>query len=179
MPGTMGASLANDDDLSRSETEPVWPAEAEFGPIAPLDPEDPRFETAEDPRIPEGQAFFKIGEAARLVGVKPYVLRFWETEFPWVRPEKTSAKQRRYRRQDVAALLQIRRLRYDAQLPIARTRELIKDDKKRGGGHLRHLGDAVTLLSPPNAPALLRRLAELRAGVLDLLAAVNDGQGED
>ena len=61
----MGASLANDEDLSRSEAEAPWPAEAEFGPIAKLDPEDPRFETADDPRIPEGQAFFKIGEAAR------------------------------------------------------------------------------------------------------------------
>jgi DNA-binding transcriptional MerR regulator len=152
----------------------LWTAE-DFSPIDAFDPDDPRYETDEDPRIPPGSSFFKIGEVAKLVGVKPYVLRFWEGEFPWVRPEKTSAKQRRYRRQDVAALLQIRRLRYDAQLTIARTRELIKDDKKRGGGHLKRLGEIGPVITVTEAtPALIGRLAELRAVALDLLAAVED-----
>ena len=49
--------------------------------------------------IPE-KPFFKIGEAARLCAVKPYVLRYWETEFRSVRPQKTRSKQRLYRRKD-------------------------------------------------------------------------------
>src|SRR5262245_43667638 len=70
-------------------------------------PDDPRYETPEDPRIPGERMFFKIGEVAELTGIKPYVLRYWEVEFPWIKPEKTSSRQRRYRRQDIALLLKI------------------------------------------------------------------------
>ena len=49
--------------------------------------------------------YFKIGEVARIVGVKPYVLRYWETEFSVIRPGKTQSKHRLYRRRDVASLI--------------------------------------------------------------------------
>ena len=62
--------------------------------------------------IPD-KPYFKIGEVAQLAGVEPYVLRYWETEFRTIRPEKTRSKQRLYRRKDVEAVMAIKRLLYD------------------------------------------------------------------
>ena len=67
--------------------------------------------------IPE-KPFFRIGEVARLCGVKPYVLRFWEGEFSGVKPEKTKSNQRVYRRRDVELLLEIRHLLYEKKFTI-------------------------------------------------------------
>jgi DNA-binding transcriptional MerR regulator len=64
------------------------------------------------PVIPD-KPYFKIGEVAELAGVEPYVLRYWETEFKVIRPEKTRTNQRMYRRRDVEAVLHIKKLLYD------------------------------------------------------------------
>jgi len=64
------------------------------------------------PSIPD-KPYFKIGEVAALAGVEPYVLRYWETEFKSIRPEKTRTNQRMYRRRDVETVLAIKRLLYD------------------------------------------------------------------
>lgn len=64
------------------------------------------------PEIPD-KPYFKIGEVAALAGVEPYVLRYWETEFKSIRPEKTRSNQRLYRRRDVERVLEIKRLLYD------------------------------------------------------------------
>ena len=57
--------------------------------------------------IPDKQ-YFKIGEVAEIAGVEPYVLRYWETEFKSIRPEKTRSNQRLYRRRDVETVLTIK-----------------------------------------------------------------------
>ena len=62
--------------------------------------------------------YFKIGEVARLIGVKPYVLRYWESEFSVLRPGKTRSRHRLYRRKDVETLLEIRRLLYAERYTI-------------------------------------------------------------
>lgn len=69
------------------------------------------------PQLPD-KLYFKIGEVAKLVGVKPYVLRYWETEFSSVRPGKTRSKHRLYRRRDVEALLEIKRLLHQERYTI-------------------------------------------------------------
>ena len=76
--------------------------------------------------IPD-KPFFKIGEAARLVGVKPYVLRYWETEFKSVKPQKTRSQQRLYKKRDVELLLQIRHLLYDKRYTIEGARTRLRD----------------------------------------------------
>ena len=77
--------------------------------------------------MPE-KLYFKIGEVAKLVGVKPYVLRYWESEFSIVKPGKTTSRHRLYRRRDVETLLDIRRLlhveRYTIEGAKRRLREL-------------------------------------------------------
>ncbi|OPY86823.1 MAG: MerR family regulatory protein [Syntrophus sp. PtaU1.Bin208] len=63
--------------------------------------------------IPPDKAYFRIGEVSRILGVEPSVLRFWESEFKSVRPIRTTAEQRLYRRQDVQELLTIKTLLYE------------------------------------------------------------------
>ncbi len=69
------------------------------------------------PEIPE-KLYFRIGEVSRLVGVEPYVLRYWETEFSALAPKKSGAGHRFYRRKDVELLLQIKQLLYDKRFTI-------------------------------------------------------------
>src|SRR3954464_7678944 len=68
--------------------------------------------------IPE-KLFFKIGEVCELSGVQAHVLRYWETEFPMLAPQKNRAGQRTYRRKDVEMALRIKELLYDEQYTIA------------------------------------------------------------
>lgn len=74
--------------------------------------------------------YFRIGEVSEIVGVKAYVLRYWETEFPDVRPTKSKSGQRLYKRRDVELLLQVRDLLYDERYTIdgakQRLRELMR-----------------------------------------------------
>jgi DNA-binding transcriptional MerR regulator len=75
--------------------------------------------------------YFKIGEVARLVGVKPYVLRYWETEFSVLRPGKTRSKHRLYRRKDVETLLEIRRLLYAERYTIEGAKRRLREGNVR------------------------------------------------
>lgn len=69
--------------------------------------------------------FFKIGEAARLVGVKPHVLRYWESEFPSLKPRKNPSGQRLYAKADIEILMEIRNLLYTDCYTISGARQLL------------------------------------------------------
>src|ERR1700674_2977091 len=75
--------------------------------------------------IPD-KLYFRIGEVARLAGIKPYVLRFWETEFPSLGPRKSGTGHRLYRRKDVELVLEIKRLLYDQRFTIEGARKFLK-----------------------------------------------------
>ena len=70
--------------------------------------------------------YFKIGEVSGIAGVPPYVLRFWETEFRQIKPKRTDAGQRLYRKQDVALILRIKHLLYDRKFTIEGARQRLK-----------------------------------------------------
>jgi DNA-binding transcriptional MerR regulator len=74
--------------------------------------------------------YFKIGEVADIVGVKPYVLRYWESEFSVIKPAKTRFKHRLYRRKDVETLLQIKRLLHEQRFTIEGARKRLKSLQK-------------------------------------------------
>ena len=81
--------------------------------------------------IPE-KLYFRIGEVSELTQTKSYVLRFWETEFPMLKPVKSRTGHRLYRREDVQTVLEIKRLLYDKGFTIEGARkELSKDSKGR------------------------------------------------
>jgi DNA-binding transcriptional MerR regulator len=76
--------------------------------------------------LPE-QSLFRIGEVARLTATKPFVLRYWETEFPTLQPVKSPSGHRLYRREDVQTVLEIRRLLYDEGFTIAGARRHLRE----------------------------------------------------
>src|SRR5581483_12415238 len=80
-------------------------------------------------RIPE-KLFFKIGEVCELIKVQPHVLRYWETEFPMLAPEKNRAGQRVYRRKDVEMVLRIRDLLYEEKFTIAGAKKKLADEMR-------------------------------------------------
>ena len=79
--------------------------------------------------IPD-KLYFRIGEVARLSRLPAYVLRFWETEFPQLKPTKSSSGQRMYRRRDVENVLQIKQLLYDRGFTIAGARQQMREAGK-------------------------------------------------
>lgn len=74
--------------------------------------------------------YFRIGEVAKIVGVKPYVLRYWETEFAVLKPGKTPSRHRLYRRRDVETLLEIKHLLYEEGFTIAGAKKKLKESEK-------------------------------------------------
>src|SRR5262245_46702162 len=80
-------------------------------------------------RIPE-KLFFRIGEVCDLIKVQPHVLRYWETEFPMLTPQKNKAGQRVYRRKDVEMVLRIRDLLYEEKFTIAGAKKKLLDEMR-------------------------------------------------
>jgi len=87
---------------------------------------------AEKQSIPN-KLFFKIGEVSRLAGVEPYVLRYWETEFSFLKPRKNRAGQRVYLRKDVDKILQVRTLLYEEKYTIEGVRRRLNSGSERIG----------------------------------------------
>jgi len=83
------------------------------------------------PAIPD-KLYFRIGEVARIAGVEPYVLRFWETEFPQLAPKKSGTGHRLYRRKEVELVLEVKRLLYEKRFTIEGARLYFEQNKKRG-----------------------------------------------
>ena len=84
------------------------------------------------------KSLYRIGEVSRITDTKPFVLRYWETEFPTLQPVKSPKGHRLYRRKDVDTVLLIKRLLYDEGFTIAGARR-----------HLRDVGDAPAGLDSP------------------------------
>ncbi len=84
-----------------------------------------------DPVIPN-KLYFRIGEVAKLAGIKPYVLRFWESEFHGLGPKKSGTGHRLYRRKDVELVLEIKRLLYEKRFTIEGARKILEAKPKRG-----------------------------------------------
>lgn len=82
-------------------------------------------------QIPD-RMYFRIGDVSDLVGVKPYVLRYWESEFPMITPEKSSTGQRIFRRSDVESFLLIKHLLYKERYSIEGARKRLRELKREG-----------------------------------------------
>src|SRR6202521_1617427 len=85
------------------------------------------------PEIPD-KLYFRIGEVARIAGIKPYVLRFWETEFPSLGPKKSGTGHRLYRRKEVELVLEIKRLLYEKRFTIEGARKFLETRGKPESG---------------------------------------------
>jgi DNA-binding transcriptional MerR regulator len=129
--------------------------------------------------IPE-KLFFKIGEVCELAGVQAHVLRYWESEFPMLAPQKNRAGQRVYRKRDVEMALRIKELLYEDQYTIAGAKKRLTNEL-RGGGKLKVVGNDEEVLVEESAtngelfsaagydrPPLAPRTAEERQGLKQL-----------
>ncbi len=125
------------------------------------------------PPIPD-RLYFKIGDVAKLCGVEAYVLRFWETQFPQLRPGKSGSGQRLYRRREVELALEIKRLVHGEGYTLAGARAVLEESQVRSGK--RRPSTAVVALPASSkagperiAAALDETRAELReiANLLD------------
>ena len=139
--------------------------------------------------IPE-KLFFKIGEVCELAGVQAHVLRYWESEFPMLAPQKNRAGQRVYRKRDVEMALRIKELLYEDQYTIAGAKKRLNNEL-RGGGKLKVVGEddgqiessgvesnGSELFPPPTTPGYTRsvapRTAEERQGLKQLASELRE-----
>jgi len=123
---------------------------------------------AKSPQIPD-RLYFRIGDVSELVGVEPYVLRFWETEFPMLQPRKGATGQREYKRRDVELLLEIKRLLYDERFTIAGARKTLKE-KIRVGRQKPAPKEQSQLRFAPEAAAPRTPLEEVKNELREILA---------
>jgi DNA-binding transcriptional MerR regulator len=91
---------------------------------------------------------YRIGEVSRITQLKPFVLRYWETEFPMLEPVKSSSGHRLYRQEDVNLVLKIKRLLYDEGFTIAGARRLLREQAGAGDSEPSGVGQMHTEAAP-------------------------------
>jgi len=111
------------------------------------------------PEIPD-KLYFKIGEVADLLGVEPYVLRYWETEFTQLTPKKSGTGHRLYRRKDVELLLRIKHLLYEKRFTIEGARQSLQTGGKQAKARSPKRGQQE-LFSEDRLPEIRRELTEI------------------
>jgi len=80
--------------------------------------------------IPAGRLYYSISEVSDMIGVKPHVLRYWETQFKMLRPKKGRGGARMYRKRDVEILFEVKQLLYENRFTIAGARRKLLDDRQ-------------------------------------------------
>ena len=135
-------------------------------------------------RIPE-KLFFRIGEVCDLIKVQPHVLRYWESEFPMLAPQKNRAGQRVYRRKDVEMVFRIRDLLYEEKFTIAGAKKKLLDESRAGSVRARIAEELPpeTAEAPPDpiatasdqsiSPHTRRVLRIIKSDLEDLLTRLN------
>jgi DNA-binding transcriptional MerR regulator len=132
----------------------------------------PRKKTAEKNKadvivIPD-KLYFRIGEVATLCRLPAYVLRFWESEFPQLKPVKSSTGQRMYRRRDVENVLRIKQLLYEQGFTIVGARQQLRSEAKPDKGQ-------AAIPFPTQSPAELHRIRQGLREILSLLSTRRTG----
>jgi DNA-binding transcriptional MerR regulator len=124
--------------------------------------EHQRYSTSDLTNAFATKPFFKIGEVARLIGVKPHVLRYWESEFPSLRPKKNPSGQRIYAKADIDAIVEIQNLLYNERYTISGARQM-----------LTRQGEKVPAKVPVNNTTVTQTLARLKDGIRELLTLLD------
>jgi DNA-binding transcriptional MerR regulator len=131
--------------------------------------------------IPD-KSLFRIGEVSRVTSTKPFVLRYWETEFPMLQPVKSPKGHRLYRREDIETVFTIKRLLYDEGFTIAGARRHLRDQTLEGNGTNGGAAPAETqghseesapqVMSPQLATLNRKTLLDLRDSLRSLLTVL-------
>ena len=121
--------------------------------------------------VTEETRLYRIGEVSRIADLKPFVLRYWETEFPMLQPVKSPRGHRLYRQEDVDLVLKIKRLLYDEGFTIAGARRHLRELPGNGAGGELANGDSPLRNSAglPTAHLNRRLLLDLRDALRSFL----------
>jgi len=119
-----------------------------------------RRENQEEVVIPD-KLYYKIGEVSEIIGVEPYVLRYWESEFGMVKPIRGKSKQRLYRRKDLESVLEIKKLLYKEEFTIAGAKRKLRESRSQGDGK-------------PQAPLSEEGYKNFLKGIRDELEIIKD-----
>ena len=120
--------------------------------------------------LPTGRLYYSISEVSDLVGVKPHVLRYWESQFKMLRPKKGRGGARMYRKRDIEVLFEIKQLLYDQRFTIAGARRRILDGRDEK--------DQIELpFSKLDREETLRALRKDMEGLLNLLRQEAQARG--
>jgi DNA-binding transcriptional MerR regulator len=117
--------------------------------------------------IPD-KLYFRIGEVASLCHLPAYVLRFWESEFPQLKPVKSSTGQRMYRRRDVESVLHIKRLLYEQGFTISGARQQLRTETKSEKSQ-------ATIPFPAHSAAEIQHIRQGLREILSLLSTRKTG----
>jgi DNA-binding transcriptional MerR regulator len=134
--------------------------------------------------------FFKIGEVAQIIGVRPHVLRYWETEFAALRPMKTRGAHRVYRRRDVELAMLVKRMLQDEGLTIAGAKKRLREiDRERAPSTSSSPAATTTTTAAASAPTPRAEAAQwvnvradmlvIRRELADLLKALEAAVSEE
>ena len=121
----------------------------------------------DDVLIPD-KLYFRIGEVADLCRLPAYVLRFWESEFPQLKPVKSSTGQRMYRKRDVESVLRIKQLLYEQGFTIQGARQHLRSEAKADKGQ-------STIPFPAHSPTEIQHIRQGLREILSLLTARRTG----
>ena len=106
-----------------------------------------------EPRQIPNKLFFKIGEVCEITDTQPYVLRYWESEFPALAPAKNSSGQRIYRRKDIETVLRIKQLLYEEGFTIAGAKKRLEAEMSgRGPTPVSMANEPAAVAAPPTSP---------------------------
>lgn len=122
-------------------------------------------------KIPN-KLFFRIGEVCELTDTQPYVLRYWESEFPSLAPAKNNSGQRIYRRRDIETILRIKTLLYEEGFTIAGAKKKLEQEMKEDSG-----GKPPTPGSALEDP-FREKLSEIKSELRELLDFIDSGEEE-
>ena len=117
--------------------------------------------------IPD-KLYFRIGEVASLCRLPAYVLRFWETEFPQIKPVKSSTGQRMYRKRDVESVLHIKTLLYEQGFTIAGARQQLRSESKSDKTQ-------TTIPFPTHSPSEIQHIRQGLREILSMLSTRKTG----
>ncbi|HKB80630.1 MAG TPA: MerR family transcriptional regulator [Thermoanaerobaculia bacterium] len=109
------------------------------------------------------ERLYKIGEVCKLADVQPYVLRYWETEFPALAPNKSGGGQRLYTQHEIDVILRIKQLLYSEGFTIAGAKKKLEGE-----------GDTPPAAQSPSPKELTRALLEVRKELREILALLDD-----
>jgi DNA-binding transcriptional MerR regulator len=121
-------------------------------------------------KIPS-KLFFKIGEVCELTDTQPYVLRYWESEFPALAPAKNNSGQRIYRRRDIETILRIKTLLYEEGFTIAGAKKKLEQEMKEQGKSAGPTPPAGTISSEEVLKDEIQSIQAELKGILELIDA--------